>query len=274
MYNKLFTKILDSSIWLEPDATRIVWLTCLAAMDETGFAQFAGTPNLAHRANVSLEAALEAVACLESADLNSSDPDNEGRRIERVPGGWMVLNAGKYRALVTRLAAKEQTRVRVARHREISRISNGVSRIGNGVSRIGNGPVTPSEAEAEAGADTKAKAQRKNVSSATVENTVTEPALLTFRTVGKPSEWHLTQTQVDLWVLAYPQTEVLQEARKALAWLEANNRKTARGMPAFLFRWLGRAANGPVRASQRPSPETHGRTGAPARGKYDHIQDA
>ena len=86
-------------------------------------------------------------------------------------------------------------------------------------------------------------------SSATVENTVTEPALLTFRTVGKPSHWSLTQTQVDLWVLAYPQTDVLQEARKALAWLEANNRKTSRGMPAFLVRWLGKAANVPTGAS-------------------------
>ena len=267
MYNKLFTKILDSSIWLEPDATRIVWLTCLAAMDETGFAQFAGTPNLAHRANVSLEAALKAVECLESADLNSSDPDNEGRRIERVPGGWMVLNAGKYRALVTRLAAKEQTRVRVARHREMSRI-------GNGVSRIGNGLVTPSEADTEADTEAKAKAKRKNVSSATVKNTVTEPAVLTFSTVGTPSEWHLTQTQIDAWSLAFPQTDVLGEARKALAWVLAKQRKTAKGMPVFLFRWLGTAANGPVRASQRPSPETHGRTGAPARGKYDHIQDA
>jgi hypothetical protein len=267
MYNKLFTKILDSSIWLEPDATRIVWLTCLAAMDETGFAQFAGTPNLAHRANVSLEAALEAVACLESADLNSSDPDNEGRRIERVPGGWMVLNAGKYRALVTRLAAKEQNRVRVARHREMSRI-------GHRVSRIGNGPVMPSEADTEADTKAKAKAKRKNVSSATVKNTVTEPAVLTFSTVGTPSEWHLTQTQIDAWSLAFPQTDVLGEARKALAWVLAKQRKTAKGMPVFLVTWLGKAANGPVRASQRPSPETHGRTGAPARGKYDHIQDA
>jgi hypothetical protein len=248
MYNKIFTKILDSSIWLEPDATRIVWLTCLAAMDEAGFAQFAGIPNLAHRANVSLEAASEAVKCLESEDLNSSDPDNEGRRIERVPGGWMVLNAGKYRSLVTRIAAKEQNRIRVARHREMSRI-------GNGVSRIGNGSVMPSEADTDTDTDAKSKAKAKTAdSSATVQNTVTEPALLTFRTVGKPAQWHLTQTQVDLWVLAYPQTDVLQEARKALAWLEANNRKTARGMPAFLVRWLGKAANGPVGASHAKAP--------------------
>ena len=40
MYNKLFTKILDSSIWLAPDSARIVWLTFLAAMDEDGVVRF------------------------------------------------------------------------------------------------------------------------------------------------------------------------------------------------------------------------------------------
>ena len=35
MYNKLFTKILDSSIWLAPDPVRLVWITLLAAMDES-----------------------------------------------------------------------------------------------------------------------------------------------------------------------------------------------------------------------------------------------
>ena len=28
MYSKLFNKILDCSIWLEPQSTRIVWITC------------------------------------------------------------------------------------------------------------------------------------------------------------------------------------------------------------------------------------------------------
>lgn len=118
MYNKLFTKILDSSIWLEPTGTRLVWLTLIAAMDEDGFAQFASVGNLAHRANISMDETVVAVKCLESPDVHSSDPDHEGRRIERVPGGWMVLNAPKYREIVTRLVAKEGNRRRVAKHRE------------------------------------------------------------------------------------------------------------------------------------------------------------
>lgn len=118
MYNKIFTKILDSSIWLEPDATRIVWLTCIAAMDEDGFCCFASPANLAHRANVPLAACLTALETLEGPDENSSDPANDGRRLERVPGGWMVLNASKYREIITRASQREHTKLRVKRHRD------------------------------------------------------------------------------------------------------------------------------------------------------------
>ena len=117
MYNKLFTKILDSSIWLEPDATRLVWITLLATMDEDGFCQYASVGNLARRAVVTLSRAEKAVGILEAPDRNSSDPDHEGRRIERVPGGWMVLNSKKYHDLATREHVRNQTRERVRKHR-------------------------------------------------------------------------------------------------------------------------------------------------------------
>ncbi len=118
MYNKIFSKILDSSVWLEPTPTRIVWFTFLAAMDETGFAQFASAANVAHRARVELPEAEAALACLEAPDPDSSDPEFEGRRVQRVPGGWMILNAEKYRDLVTRGGVREQTRKRVRSYRD------------------------------------------------------------------------------------------------------------------------------------------------------------
>jgi hypothetical protein len=146
MYNKIFTKILDSSIWLEPDATRIVWITMIAAMDETGFCHFAAIANLARRANVSLRAAKEAVKILEAPDKESGDPEFEGRRIERVDGGWLVLNAEKYRNIVTKVGAQEANRKRVARFRENKRVRNKR----NGEVITGNAPVMQSEAYAEA----------------------------------------------------------------------------------------------------------------------------
>lgn len=144
MYNKIFTKILDSSIWLETDTTRLVWLTIIASMDEDGFVQFASIKNLAHRTRVSERAAAAAVKVLEGPDSNSSDPENEGRRIERVPGGWIVLNAPKYREIVTRAVAQEKTRLRVARFRQRNVTAC------NAHVTASNVLVTPSEAVSEA----------------------------------------------------------------------------------------------------------------------------
>jgi hypothetical protein len=124
MYNKLFTKILDSSIWLETTPTRIVWLTFIAVMDEKGFAPFAAVGNVANRARVTLEEAKIAISVLEAPDPESSDPEFEGRRLERVPGGWIILNAEKHRDLVTRAIKQAQTAERVRRFRQRKRESN------------------------------------------------------------------------------------------------------------------------------------------------------
>jgi hypothetical protein len=147
MYNKLFTKILDSSIWLEPTPTRIVWVTFLAAMDEHGFVPFASPGNVAQRAVVTLDEACAAIACLESADPDSSDSAHEGRRIERVPGGWVILNAEKYRALSTRATQMEHNRERVRRYRE--KIAAEGSNAAVTPATLGNASVTQSEAYTE-----------------------------------------------------------------------------------------------------------------------------
>jgi hypothetical protein len=118
MYNRLFTKILDSSIWLEPCTTRIVWVTLLVAMDEDGYAHFSAIENLAARARVSVRDTKKAIECFLSPDPNSSNPENDGRRIERVPGGYLILNAKQHRETLNREIQREQTRLRVARHRE------------------------------------------------------------------------------------------------------------------------------------------------------------
>jgi hypothetical protein len=146
VYNKLFVKILDSSIWLEDMPTRLVWLTLLAAMDRDGFCRFAAVENLAHRARVPIDDTKRAVTVLEAPDTNSSNPANDGRRIERVQGGWIVLNADDHRRLATAELQREQTKERVQRFRERRR---------NAPVTHHNENATPSEAYAEA--DTEAE---------------------------------------------------------------------------------------------------------------------
>ncbi len=147
MYNKIFTKILDSSIWLEDNATRIVWITLIAAMDEDGYAHFSAIRNLANRAQVSMEDAEKAVEVLLNPDPDSANPDHDGRRIERVPGGFYILNSKKHRDMVTRVVQREQTRERVKKHR--------AKKKGNATVTQGNEKLTPSEADTEAEAKIK-----------------------------------------------------------------------------------------------------------------------
>lgn len=52
----------------------------------------------------------------------------------------------------------------------------------------------------------------------------------------------VTEHQRSVWSTTYPAVDVVQELRKARAWLEANprNMKTIQGMPRFLTTWLSR----------------------------------
>lgn len=121
MYNKLFTKILDSTIWLAPTDQRIVWITFIAAMDEDGFVALSSVQNVANRARVSVDAAAAAIQAFEAPDPIDTEQDHDGRRIERAPGGWFVLNAAKYREMVTRTVSMEANRRRQAKYREKKR---------------------------------------------------------------------------------------------------------------------------------------------------------
>ena len=159
MYNKLFSGILDSTIWLEDNATRIVWITFLAAMDDDGFVRFGAEENVARRANISLDEAKIALAKLEGPDERNPSQDNEGRRIERVSGGFYVINAKKYRKISDREDERARNRERKRKERQRRHgpsqdvtDSPGHSVTCHGVSR----DVTKSTAsEAEAEADTE-----------------------------------------------------------------------------------------------------------------------
>jgi hypothetical protein len=86
-------------------------------MDQDGYAHFSAIGNLAARARVTEEEAQAAVDCFLGPDPTSGDEEFEGRRIERVPGGYVVLNAVKYRELVTSAVIRERTRLRVQKYR-------------------------------------------------------------------------------------------------------------------------------------------------------------
>jgi hypothetical protein len=96
-FTKLSSGILASTVWQEPNSTRIVWITMLALADRNGYVA-ASIPGLAHLARVTLQEVEAALATFSGPDPYSRTPENEGRRIESVTGGWRLLNHGLYRA--------------------------------------------------------------------------------------------------------------------------------------------------------------------------------
>jgi hypothetical protein len=95
-FTKLYGSITGSSVWLEDDQTRIVWITMLAMVDKDGYVG-ASVGGLAHIARVPREACERALAKFLAPDPDSRNPAHEGRRIEVAPRGWRLLNHGQYR---------------------------------------------------------------------------------------------------------------------------------------------------------------------------------
>lgn len=112
---KLYGSILDSTVWLEKSGTRILWITMLAMADDAGFVM-ASVPGLAKRAGVTREECETGLDVLLAPDRDSRTPAHEGRRVEKVEGGWLILNHRKYRDL--RTDAQIATAERVRKHRE------------------------------------------------------------------------------------------------------------------------------------------------------------
>jgi hypothetical protein len=116
-YTKLFSTIVTSTIWEEPHATKVVWVTMLALADRDGVVE-SSIPGLARLAGATIEETTKALGTFTAPDTYSRTKEHEGRRIEEIAGGWRVLNHGKYRDKLSKEDIREQDRLRQQRHRE------------------------------------------------------------------------------------------------------------------------------------------------------------
>lgn len=108
-YTPVFREFTTSSMWAEPPATRCVWLWLMLHADPEGFVP--GTiPGLAVAANVSLDETRGAIDKFMAPDPDSNTQENEGRRLEKVPHGWRILNFEYWRELARHEAEKARKR--------------------------------------------------------------------------------------------------------------------------------------------------------------------
>ena len=113
-FTKLFGSIVASSIWCEDDKTRIVWVTLLAMANRDGVIE-AAVPGLANAARVSVEDCQRALDKFQSPDPYSRSTAHEGRRVERIDGGFRLLNYEFYRR---KLSAEERREYKAAKQAE------------------------------------------------------------------------------------------------------------------------------------------------------------
>lgn len=116
-YTKLFSDIIASTIWQEPNDMRVLWITLLAMKDRSHVCN-ATVPYLAKVCNITIEQCEEYMERFQRPDKHSRSQEYDGRRIEPVDGGWFILNGEKYREKMSKDERREQVRVAQKRFRD------------------------------------------------------------------------------------------------------------------------------------------------------------
>jgi|HubBroStandDraft_6_1064221.scaffolds.fasta_scaffold148059_2 hypothetical protein len=109
-YTKLFSSILDSTVWSLSKEARLLWITMLVKKNRAQVVE-AAIPGLANAARLTVPETESALKELLAPDSYSRTKEHDGRRIEEVPGGWLVLNGAKYRDMMSKEERKEYQRL-------------------------------------------------------------------------------------------------------------------------------------------------------------------
>lgn len=237
-FTKLFSSITESTVWCEPMATRLVWITMLAMADKKGRV-WGSVPGLANRARVPIEDTEKALETFQAPDRYSRTTEHEGRRIAPMDGGWQLLNYQKYRDI-----RDEEDRLQYKREWDRNNRSSKSDKIRQ--NPTGADPERHSaEAEAEA-------VQKVNTVGATPSGAA--PVFLEIPLAAKGQTHAVTEAKVAEWQESYPGIDVRQSLRTIRQWNIDNpaNRKTARGIEAHISRWLAKDQNS-ARPGQAPA---------------------
>jgi len=113
-YAPLFSTIVDSSIWDEDDSICKVFVTMMALKDADHIVRLTAY-QIGRRCRKPEREVLDALLVLSSPDKKRVEPQEyDGRRIQKVDAGWLVLNGEKYKQLAKDEARKSRNRRSVA----------------------------------------------------------------------------------------------------------------------------------------------------------------
>lgn len=116
-YTPIFSKIVDSSLWSEPDYVVKVFLTLLAKKDKD-FIVRGNAYNISQWAKKTEAETIEALRVLAAPDTKRIEKQPfDGRRIERVNEGWLILNGKHYQDLMSKTNRRVYKAIKQAEYR-------------------------------------------------------------------------------------------------------------------------------------------------------------
>jgi hypothetical protein len=247
-YTKLFSHIVTSSIWTEDDQTRIIWITMMALADKRGEVM-ASVPGLARVAGVPIPAVEKALDKFLSPDEYSRTPDEQGRRIEKIDGGWSLINHAKHR----RMASVEEQKERNAERQRKFRERQDRNKKSNASITPSNDAVTVQIDNAEAEAEAEAEADTESTPNGVSPEASDKPKTSTPASRKRLSDGEFLEKLPE----HYPAINIPSELKKMDAWLmtRPGKQKTQR----FIVAWLNRI----------DTPVTAGASETKPKGKWD-----
>lgn len=117
-WTPVFGSIVDSSIWDESDLVVKVFVTMLAKRGADNVV-YGSAYQIGTWARKTEKEALEALKVLSSPDTKRLEPQKfEGRRIEKVEGGWLILNGQHYQEVMQSMKRKNYKAVKEREYRK------------------------------------------------------------------------------------------------------------------------------------------------------------
>lgn len=116
-YTKLFSSIVTSTVWQEPNHIRIAWVTLMALSDQDGIVE-GSIPGLASIAHITISEFEEALKVFKSPDPYSRTKEHDGRRILEIDGGFQLINHRKFREKMNFEDRREYKRRKAQEYRQ------------------------------------------------------------------------------------------------------------------------------------------------------------
>ncbi len=120
-WTPLWSPIVDSSLWEESGDVVKVFMTIIATKNSDHICEL-DAYRIARKCCLDEILVLDILKILASPDKRrKTKQEHEGRRIQAVPGGWLVLNGEKYRQMVS----DEMRKARLRRAQNVYRAKHG-----------------------------------------------------------------------------------------------------------------------------------------------------